>query len=367
MIIGIIGGGQLARMLAQEGQTLGARFSFLVEPQEDWSPVKGLGEVVVKDPAWDTATLYQKLGRPQVITTEREAVDTDLLQALADFCRVAPDHKAVSIMKNRSNEKQFIESLNIPTARFAIATNRQQVIEGAAKVGLPLIIKSSENGYDGKNQWRIKTQEELNHYVENYSDLEVILEQWINFETEVSMVATRSLSGEIAYYALTENVHSNGILLTSVAPAVKWREKFETTAQHYMKTIMEALNYVGTMAMECFIAGDDLLINELAPRVHNSGHWTLTGTQCSQFKNHLLAILGVSLGETEIIAPTAMLNLLGKEVQEETLPTGVASLNWYNKKVKPGRKVGHINIMDQDPGQVMAVLEQLKTSIYGDR
>lgn len=366
MLIGIIGGGQLARMLAQEGQPLGARFSFLVEPKEDSAPVEGLGKIVVHDSSWDTATIYQNLGEPQVITTEREAVDTDLLQALSQFCRVAPDHEAVSIMKNRTNEKQFIESLDIPTAKFAIATDKQQVIEGAAKVGLPLIVKSSENGYDGKNQWRIKTDADLKNFIDHYSDLEVIMEQWINFETEVSMVATRSLNGKMAYYALTENLHQNGILLTSVAPASKWQAKFEQTAQGYMKKIMEKLNYVGTMAMECFIAGDDLLINELAPRVHNSGHWTLTGTESSQFKNHLLAIMGVTLGDTKAKAPTAMLNLLGKEVGEEQLPADVASLNWYNKKVKPGRKVGHINILHQDPNKVAQVLNELKQKVYAE-
>jgi 5-(carboxyamino)imidazole ribonucleotide synthase len=366
MLIGVIGGGQLARMLAQEGQSIGARFSFLVEPSEDSAPVEGLGHIVVRHPEWDTKTLYEALGQPQVVTTEREAVDTELLESLSQFCRVAPDHRAVSIMKNRSNEKQFIESLDIPTAKFAIATTKQQVIDGAAKVGLPLIVKSSENGYDGKNQWRIKTDDDLRLFIDNYRDIEVIMEQWVNFESEVSMVATRSLNGDIAYYALTENLHQNGILLTSVAPASQWQEAFEHRAQSYMKTIMEALNYVGTMAMECFIAGNELLINELAPRVHNSGHWTLTGTHCSQFKNHLLAILGVSLGDTQIIAPTAMLNLLGKQVSVDQLPSPIASLNWYNKKVKPGRKVGHINIMDKDSAQVLALLNQLKTSIYVD-
>ncbi len=366
MLIGIIGGGQLARMLAQEGQSLGARFSFLVEPNEDSAPVEGLGEIVVHNAEWDNRTIFEKLGEPQVITTEREAVDTDLLQALSEFCRVAPDHHAVSVMKNRTNEKQFIESLNIPTAKFAIATTKQQVIDGAAKVGLPLIVKSSENGYDGKNQWRIKTDQELKDFIESYSDLEVIMEQWINFQTEVSMVATRSLNGKMAYYALTENVHQNGILLTSVAPATQWQKKFEQTAQSYMKTIMEKLNYVGTMAMECFIAGDDLLINELAPRVHNSGHWTLTGTECSQFKNHLLAIMGVTLGNTQAKAPTAMLNLLGKEFTEDKLPDSSTSLNWYNKKVKPGRKVGHINILHQDPEQVTQTLAELKNKVYLD-
>lgn len=364
--IGIIGSGQLARMLAQAGQPLGATFAFAADAGADNSPVSGLGNLVSLADYTDAGDLYVAMGRPSVITVEKEHVDVPLLEALSAFCQVSPNPQAVHITQNRTREKTFLNDLGIPTVGFAQATDRASLIKGVTDIGYPVILKSEEQGYDGKNQWRLKSPEDLKHYCTQYdkNPVDLVIEQWVSFEAEVSMVAARSSEGQKTFYPLTENRHQNGILLTSRAPAPHGSEALAQKATDYLNKILEALNYVGVIAMECFIVGDQLLVNELAPRVHNSGHWTQQGCATSQFENHVRAILGMPLGSVNLFGQAAMLNLLGIAAKTEHLSAPQTTLHWYDKACKPGRKVGHINIQDADANTVDSLLSTLENIHY---
>ena len=212
MHVGIIGSGQLARMLAQAGQPLGATFAFAADEGADSSPVSGLGTLVSLADYADAKALYDAMGKPQVITVEKEHVDVPLLEALSAFCRVAPNPKAVYVTQHRTREKTFLNSLNIPTVGFAQATDRDSLIAGVTQMGYPIILKSEEAGYDGKNQWRLQCQADLEQFCKNYENnpVDLVIEQWVTFEAEVSMVAARGLDGQKAFYTLTENRHQNG-------------------------------------------------------------------------------------------------------------------------------------------------------------
>jgi 5-(carboxyamino)imidazole ribonucleotide synthase len=363
MHIGIIGSGQLAQMMAQAGKKLDMTFSFVCDSLAEADPVTGLGEVVINEGFDSVKALYDAMGKPDVITIEKESVDPILLDGLKKFCPVAPNSKAVTITQNRSSEKNFLNGINIPTVGFASVSTAEAIETTVKTFGFPVVIKSEELGYDGKNQWRLFNDSDLKEFVKNFSPSQVVVEQWVAFSAEVSMIASRNTKGEKVFYPLTENRHENGILLTSIVPT-RWAEKFEAKAVSYINQIMETLDYVGTIAMECFIVGDELLVNELAPRVHNSGHWTMTGSVTSQFENHLRAIAGMPLGETRITQQTAMLNLLGKAVTEEQIQTPDATLFWYNKELRPGRKMGHINIRHENAQVLEESLKALEKQIY---
>lgn len=368
--IGIIGSGQLARMLAQAGQPLGATFAFAADPGADNSPVAGLGDLVALADYEDPSALYAAMGKPAVITVEKEHVHTPLLEALTAFCRVAPNPKAVFVTQHRTREKTFLNNLNIPTVGFAQATDRESLIAGVQQIGYPVILKSEEAGYDGKNQWRLQTAADLEQFCTHYDSnpIDLVIEQWVQFEAEVSMVAARGIDGQKSFYALTENRHQNGILLTSRAPAPHGSDALTLKATNYLNNILDALDYVGILAMECFIVGDQLLVNELAPRVHNSGHWTQQGCQASQFENHVRAIAGLPLGPVAPLGQAGMLNLLGIQAHTDALASPDASrcatLHWYDKACKPGRKVGHINIQDNKADTVDTLLTTLEQLHY---
>jgi 5-(carboxyamino)imidazole ribonucleotide synthase len=249
---------------------------------------------------------------------------------------------------------------------FAQATNPTELVAAIDQLGYPVILKSEEAGYDGKNQWRLKQPEDLSQFLAHYQEnpLNLVIEQWVSFQAEVSMIAARNLNGEKAFYTLTENRHKNGILLTSRVPAPQGSDALTTLAQRYLTKLLDALDYVGVLAMECFVVEDQLLVNELAPRVHNSGHWTQQGSSCSQFENHVRAILDMSLGASDLLGQAAMLNLLGIQANTEHLPPTQTTLHWYGKTCKPGRKVGHINIQDNDANTVDDILQSLENALY---
>lgn len=364
MHIGIYGTGQLARMMAHEGPKLGATFSFIAEPKDDVSAVEGLGDRVTYSGTESAEQIFQALGEPSVITVEKEAVDVALLRELQKFCRVSPNPEVLEITQHRLREKNFLNQIGLPTAGYAEANSKADIEKAIEKLGLPVAIKSIEQGYDGKNQWHIKSESELKSFVDNYTDIPLIIEQWIPFEAEVSLIAARALNGDIAFYSLAYNEHRGGILISSIVPAKGLQEKFEPRAKEYLSKILTETDYVGVLSMECFVEGDNLLINELAPRVHNSGHWTQSGTECNQFENHVRAVMGLELGSTELNQSTAMLNLLGKQVAQSDIAIEGAQLHWYDKQCKPKRKVGHINFQHADFSVLEQQLEQLEQQIY---
>jgi 5-(carboxyamino)imidazole ribonucleotide synthase len=358
-------------MLAQAAYPLGVSCSFVAIDDEGTSCVDGLGPVI----AWNSGNatddrvgvLYRALGSPAVITVERESVEVGLLQALQQYCRVHPGPDSVRYCQNRRLERQLLAAIDIPCSPHQQATTAAEVALGAKALGLPLVVKSAESGYDGKGQWRLRNQAEVDAFCEEYPRGDWLLEQWVDFEREVSVVAVRSGDGEFRAYPVTENMHEKGILHVSVVPCRKVAMKLQQMAVDDTAAIMEKLDYVGVMAVEFFVLKDQVWVNEIAPRVHNSGHWTMLPGLSSQFENHIRAICELPLGDTKM-DPKAerpfvgMVNVLGepagREVEEYT------QLHDYNKSPRPGRKLGHINISAASEAQLMARLEDIYRRLY---
>ncbi len=366
MRVAIIGSGQLARMLALAGLQMGLRCSFLAEHDEDVSSVEGLGPVVRRAPGAGPLDLLAALGNPDVVTVERENVDVSLLGALTDHCPVYPRPDTVATLQHRLAEKRFIADLGLDTSPFRGATTVAGVADAVRQLGLPVVVKTCRDGYDGKGQWRLRSARDLQAFCRGQEQGDWLVESLIPFEREISILAVRSVNGEVALYPATENSHSDGILLTSIAPSLGLPAAVERRAREYAHALLQSLDYVGVLAMECFVWGERLLINELAPRVHNSGHWTFRSEATSQFENHLRALLGMPLGNTEVSRCEAMINVLGQYNREYTLrqlPPQAALVD-YNKSAAPRRKVAHVHISGRDHGEVMQHLGNVQRVLY---
>lgn len=367
MRVGIIGSGQLARMMALAGWNMNVQFSFVASPDESTRCVDGLGTQVVFKPGDTPAQVYAAMGEPDVITVERESVDLDLLRGLAAFCAVHPNPDAVEACGNRFREKQLLDSIGLPSAPYRIADSAQQVPQAAMALGLPVVIKNPTEGYDGKQQWHIHNENQLQDFTTENPPGSWLVEARIDFEREVSMVATRSSSGDTVVYPPTENRHHNSILLTSIAPAEGLTDSLREDCKRYICALLDAMDYVGTAAMECFVTADGLLINELAPRVHNSGHWTMLGEATSQFENHLRGILGLQPGSADTTQYHGMVNILGGYEQHAILGalSTQNSLHDYNKTPAALRKLGHINVACDSREAVKDELLRLSRCLYG--
>ncbi|WP_295802960.1 5-(carboxyamino)imidazole ribonucleotide synthase [uncultured Microbulbifer sp.] len=361
--VGIVGCGQLAQMMAQEARPLGIEFSFLAEGDENTTCVEGLGTIVHARDGDDIAALYQAMGSPEVITAEREGVPVELLRALEQCCPVYPRPDAFEKTQHRLREKTAITAAGLPVAPFLPANNYDEICAAVKQLGYPSFIKSCEHGYDGKNQWRVNSDEDLAAIVNDVPELEYVVEKGIHFSREVSLIGARTADGKVVTYPLAENDHYNGTLLVSTAPAPHVSEELQHTAETYLATLMNAWDYVGVLAMECFVTDDGLLINELAPRVHNSGHWTLAGADTSQFANHVRAILGMELGDTHAARPAVMINMLGVDKQPALANDGV----WlYGKSLRPGRKMGHVILLDDTQEALAAHIDAMLEELYGE-
>ncbi|WP_251357878.1 5-(carboxyamino)imidazole ribonucleotide synthase [Kangiella sp. TOML190] len=337
--IGIIGAGQLAQMLAQAGETLGIEFAF-VAPEKDAcaAPYGKLFVYPYLDPKAEEA-----LGSwSDLITYEFESIPVSLVEALEAKMAVHPSSNALTLASDRLNEKTMFNQQGIETAQFTTVDSLSDLEAAAEKVGLPAILKTRRDGYDGKGQVVIREENQLAAAWETLSPVACILESMVSFKREVSIIASRNLDGEIAFYPLAENYHREGILRLSLSLQ---NDPKQQEAEQIIRKVMEQIGYVGTMAVELFDLGDKLAANELSPRVHNSGHWSMDGTIASQFKNHLLAITNQPLQDTSVQNATAMINLIGS-IPDKKLVAAIpnAVLYDYGKKPKPGRKVGHINL-----------------------
>ncbi len=367
MRLSVIGGGQLARMMALSGIPMGLKFSFLLKDEESDRCIKGLGDAVRFDPNDDAETIYQKLGCPDVVTIESENVDVELLQNLSELVPVRPDAPIVHLLKNRIHEKELLRKVGIDTSRFFSCQNYADIVRSAREMTFPFVIKSATGGYDGKNQWLIREESDLDDIGIQKLEGGCIVEEFVEFHRELSFIAVRSVDGDMKYYSPAENVHQKSILLSSVAPAREVDNMLIDIAHSWLAQLMHGLNYVGVLAMECFHTTRDgmdaLLVNELAPRVHNSGHWTQAGCHTNQFENHLRAILGLSIGSTDETGFTGMLNVLGKEVTDLSWLTEHTSVHTYNKELRENRKMGHININSQDYEQLLVEMTKVSDQL----
>jgi len=366
MHVAIVGCGQLARMMALAGWPMGHRFTFLADPGEGTVCVEGLGNIVQLTTELTGETLYTALGKPDVVTVEREHVNVALLDTLESHCLVHPAPEAIKYCQHRGREKTFLNSLGIQTAPFYIANTADELEAGVHALGFPVFVKTCEEGYDGYGQWVLRTDADLNKLLEEADNLpEVVIEGRINFDREVSLIAARNASGECVFYPLTENLHRNGILWSSLAPA-EAPEAMHVKARDIADKVLNALEYVGVIAIEMFQSGDELVVNELAPRVHNSGHWTQGAGICSQFENHLRAICNFGLGITHNSQHAGMVNLLGIEAPKSILSKSNVQHHVYNKSLRPGRKVGHLNLVSDDRIALEAQLEAIRQQLYID-
>jgi len=346
MRVGIVGGGQLGRMLVQAGQALGIECTTL-DPAAD-SPAAQVGPAVLG--AYDDAEALQRLASlVDVVTYEFENVPVDGVRALEASVPVAPPPGALAAAQDRIAEKTLFTEAGLPAPPYAAVQDLASLKAAIDAVGLPAVLKTRRLGYDGKGQAVIRRRELLEDAWRAVGEMPSICEAFAPFDREVSVLAVRGRDGEVRCWPLVENHHRDGILRVSFAPAPD-AVGLQATAEAHARAVLERLDYVGVLAIELFQVGETLLGNEMAPRVHNSGHWTIEGAETSQFENHLRAVCGLPLGSTDVRGHVAMFNLIGDEPEPRAvLAVPGAHLHRYGKSPRPGRKLGHITIRADDP------------------
>ena len=354
MNIGVLGGGQLGRMLALAGYPLGHGFVFL-----DLAPeaLDGLGSRIVAAPD-DPQALDELAARVDLVTYEFENVPVTAVRALAQRVPVYPGPAALEVSQDRLHEKTLFGELGIPTAPFAAVDSRAGLERALSEIGLPAVLKTRRLGYDGKGQAVLRERRDADAAWAALGETPCILEAFVAFSRELSCLGVRGRDGAMAFYPLAENRHEGGILRRSLAPAP---DAPHTEASALVRCLAEHLDYVGVLALELFEAGGTLLANEMAPRVHNSGHWTMEGAETSQFENHVRALTGAPLGSTAAIGCSGMLNLIGGWPEPSAiLAVPGAHLHLYGKTPRPGRKVGHVTVRCDDRALLVQRLSALE-------
>lgn len=368
--VGILGGGQLARMLALSGAPLGLRFLVMDTSADACS---GQFAPLLVGDFRDQAVLSEFASRVDVATFDFENVPAESAQWLAERIDVFPNPRALALAQDRLAEKALFCELGIPVPAFADVDSRASLDAAIQAIAAPCILKTRRLGYDGKGQFRIQATAEhgvdaawgaLGAQVERVG---LILEDFVPFERELSVVAVRDRDGEFRTWPLTENWHVDGVLSASLAPASVDAALAET-AFAYARTLAEALDYVGVFALELFCRDGELLANELAPRVHNSGHWTIEGSQTSQFQNHLRAVLGWPLGDTRASGHACMLNWIG-ELPKADAVLREPQAHWhdYGKSARAGRKLGHATLLGATPDALAAELQRVAVALDRDQ
>ncbi len=356
-VVGVLGAGQLGRMLALAGYPLGLRFAFFDENAE--APAGHLGPLTVA--SWDDrAALDAFANTVDLVTYEFENVPVAAAEQLAAHVPVFPSPGALDVAQDRLKEKKLFRDLEIATATFATVDTRDELDRAVAAIGFPSVLKTRMQGYDGKGQRVLRRSSDLDPAFAAIGGRPLILEGFVPFERELSIIAARSRTGETAFWPVVENVHRSGILRLSIAPAPDTDGALADAAVAIASKTLEALDYVGVLAIELFQHQGRLLANEMAPRVHNSGHWTIEGAKTSQFENHLRAILGLPLGATDAVGVSAMVNLIG-ETPDPAALLGIegAHLHLYGKPARPGRKLGHVTLVEPGRDALGSALAQV--------
>lgn len=365
----VLGAGQLARMMALAVKRLNINIRAF-----------DVGSNQVVDPLSTNVTfgdLAAGIEYADVITAEFEHIDHQTLSLCQASGKLFPSSEAIKTGGDRRIEKALMTRCGVSNAPHKIIECKNDFDEALNTLTLPLIFKSALAGYDGKGQWRLKNKSDIealwqdisSYFKEAGTEIAVIAEQMIPFDREVSLVGVRDLTGNTKVYPITENHHTDGVL--SVSLAIESDDALQEQAKGIFDAIANDLNYVGVLAIEFFQVGEQLLVNEIAPRVHNSGHWTQQGAEVSQFENHIRAVCGLPLGSTDFVRPSAMVNILGEDnVSKSILDIAGVNIHWYGKSKRPGRKMGHINISGATE-QVLAekldhVADMLPTESFKD-
>jgi 5-(carboxyamino)imidazole ribonucleotide synthase len=359
-MLGILGGGQLARMLALAAAPLGVK-TLVVDSSAD-ACAGQVAPLVVAD--WvDYAALEAFAAQVDVVTFDFENVPAETAQWLAARAMVSPAPQALAVAQDRLAEKTLFRECGLPTPEFMAVDTRDELDQAIAVIGTPAILKTRRLGYDGKGQFRLKSAADADAawaaLGAQASKHGLILEAFVPFERELSVIAVRGRGGDFRTWPLTRNWHTDGVLAMSLAPALDIG-KLQQRATMLARTLAERLNYVGVFALELFVKDGELLGNEMAPRVHNSGHWTIEGAHTSQFENHVRAVLGLPLGDTGARGMAAMFNWIG-DLPAAAPVLRAVDAHWhdYGKQARPGRKVGHATLCAPDAAQLSAQLGAL--------
>ena len=373
----VLGAGQLARMMSLSSKNLDIHVT-----------AYDVGSEKVIDPVTFLTvdqSLQQAIDSADAITAEFEHIPLDILNLCDESGKFYPGTEAIATGGDRAKEKALLDAAKVACAPYKIITEKQHLLDSIDELAMPLVVKTCQAGYDGKGQWRVKSLDdveqiwaEMSEFLTKDTSHQIIAEKMIPFDREVSIIGVRSKNGETAIYPLTENQHTNGVLTLSIAG--KEKNAIQAQAETAFNAIANALDYVGVLAIEFFDVDGTLLVNEIAPRVHNSGHWTQQGCHVCQFENHMRAVTDLPLGSTVLNRPTAMINVLGQAAIPKTvLAVADTTSHWYGKSAKTGRKMGHINVSadslselgdkltelakilpEQDYPGVLATAEQLK-------
>ncbi|HEY0939343.1 MAG TPA: 5-(carboxyamino)imidazole ribonucleotide synthase [Steroidobacter sp.] len=355
MKIGIIGAGQLGRMLALAGYPLGLRFVFLDQSSD--APGAQVGRIIT-GAFDDTAKLLELANEVDVVTFDVENVPVTAVEPVARQKPFLPPVKALGASQDRLHEKTLFRQLKIPTPPFAAVDSLEDLQAAVEKIGLPGVLKTRRLGYDGRGQFYLRKPSDIETAWQTLGTVPLIYEGFVDFSREVSIIGVRSTRGETAFYPLSANTHSQGILRYSIAP---YRHaSLQKQAETYMRRLLKHLDYAGVLTIEFFVRGGKLIANEMAPRVHNSGHWTIEGAQTSQFENHVRAILGLPLGSTRPNGHSAMMNFIGSipELGNILRVSGV-HFHSYGKEPRPNRKLGHCTINAPSAAARDRALQQL--------
>lgn len=353
----VYGDGQLAQMLNLAGVPLGIDVSAVnVKDHNIVNPV---------DKTPYSESLKQAMEEAKALTVEFEHVPLDLLEQANATEKLNPSFEAIRIGADRVLEKRFLERVGVANCQHLIITEHDQLDNIVDELGERVIIKASLDGYDGYGQWRLNGAAQLPALKEQLAELNLkavplIAEKMVSFQRELSLIGARNAQGQVSVYPLAENKHHEGQLHVSVAPAPDTTDALTQQAIEIFTTIVEDLNYVGVLAVEMFQIGDQLIVNELAPRVHNSGHWSIHGAETSQFENQLRAVLNLPLGNMSAHSVSAMVNIIGcGSIAKEVLAVSGCHLHWYGKTVRAKRKMGHINVVAEDYAQLAQRLNEL--------
>ena len=365
--LGILGGGQLGRMFTIAARTMG--YKVMVLDPDFSSPAGQMADVHLQADYTDADALRQLGERCDAVTTEFENVPAASLIALAKYGRVSPGAAAVAIVQDRSHEKFWLADNGFATAPFALVNNEADLEAALAATGTPALLKVSRFGYDGKGQARVATLDEARAAFREFDGQPCVLEGFVTLQREVSVVLARSDDGECALFPVAENRHENGILDVSIVPA-RVPDDLAGQARAMAQAIANKLGYVGVMAVEFFVVGGRLMVNEIAPRPHNSGHYTLDACVTDQFEQQVRVLAGLPLGDTRLVSPVAMVNILGDRWHDggphwdTLLAHPNIKLHLYGKEAaRPGRKMGHFNVLDADLDAALQLAEQMRDAL----
>ena len=354
-VLGIIGGGQLGMMLTEAAQNMKDEISkvIVLDPTEN-CPASKVGAVQIIADFKDERAIEKLSELSDIITYEIESGNSEVLKRLEENTEINPSPNTLKIIQDKLLQKQFLEKNGIEVANFAKIDNKEELIKMIDRLGLPLLLKTRRDAYDGRGNYKINSKSEIDDALDLFKGKTLMVEKFVKFEKEVSVIAARNTKGEIATYPVVENIHENNILRTTIAPG-RVSDNVKKQAELIAEKTMEVLHGAGVFGIEMFVTSDEkILINEIAPRVHNSGHHTLQSCNTSQFEQHLRAILGMNLGDSSIKHPTIMYNILGPKTFQGEYNVLFQNLDNTHLKMygktesKPQRKIGHVNIVDYD-------------------